>query len=41
MTWAEICEDKTLAALPNRIETDRWGRIVILCPEFPDRVRLD
>ena len=28
MTWAEICEDKTLAALPYRIESDRWGNIV-------------
>ena len=26
MTWAEICEDKTLAALPYRIESDRWGK---------------
>lgn len=32
MTWAEICEDKRLAGLPNRIETDRWGRIVMSPP---------
>ncbi|MBE7502535.1 MAG: Uma2 family endonuclease [Verrucomicrobiales bacterium] len=32
MTWAEICEDPALAALPNRIETDRWGRVVMSPP---------
>jgi Uma2 family endonuclease len=32
MTWAEICEDKTLAALPYRIESDRWGNIVMSPP---------
>jgi Uma2 family endonuclease len=32
MTWAEICEDPLLAALPNRIESDRWGRIVMSPP---------
>jgi len=32
MTWAEICDDPVLAALPNRIETDRWGRIVMSPP---------
>jgi len=32
MTWAEVCDDTTLAALPNRIETDRWGRIVMSPP---------
>jgi Uma2 family endonuclease len=32
MTWAEICEDKLLARLPNRIESDRWGRIVMSPP---------
>lgn len=32
MTWAEICADPVLAALPNRIETDRWGRIVMSPP---------
>ena len=32
MTWAEICDDPRLAALPNRIETDRWGRIVMSPP---------
>jgi Uma2 family endonuclease len=29
MTWAEICEDKSLADLPYKIETDRWGRIIM------------
>jgi Uma2 family endonuclease len=32
MTWAEICEDKTLASLPYRIESDRWGNIVMSPP---------
>jgi Uma2 family endonuclease len=32
MTWAEICEDKLLAALPYRIESDRWGNIVMSPP---------
>src|ERR1051325_3552107 len=29
MTWAEICEDKLLAALPHRVESDRWGNLVL------------
>jgi Uma2 family endonuclease len=32
MTWAEICEDKLLASLPYRIESDRWGNIVMSPP---------
>jgi Uma2 family endonuclease len=32
MTWAEICEDKLLNSLPYRIETDRWGHIVMSPP---------
>lgn len=32
MTWTEICQDPHLAALPNRIESDRWGRIVLSPP---------
>src|SRR4051794_36254398 len=32
MTWAEICEDKELAKLPYRIETDRWGHLVMSPP---------
>jgi hypothetical protein len=32
MNWAEICEDKTLAGLPYRIESDRWGNIVMSPP---------
>jgi Uma2 family endonuclease len=32
MTWAEICEDKFLASLPYRIETDRWGHLVMSPP---------
>jgi len=29
MTWSEICEDKLPATLPYRIESDRWGNIVM------------
>ena len=32
MTWAEICNDKFLATVPYRIETDRWGHIVMSPP---------
>src|SRR6266567_1661022 len=32
MTWAEICDDKLLATLPYRIESDRWGNIVMSPP---------
>lgn len=32
MDWAEICQDKTLANLPYRIESDRWGNIVMSPP---------
>ena len=32
MNWAEICEDKLLATLPYRIESDRWGHIVMSPP---------
>lgn len=32
MDWAEICEDKLLATLPYRIESDRWGNIVMSPP---------
>jgi Uma2 family endonuclease len=32
MTWAEICEDKSLQNLPYRIESDRWGNIVMTPP---------
>jgi Uma2 family endonuclease len=32
MTWAEVCEDKLLNSLPYRIETDRWGHIVMSPP---------
>src|SRR5438132_11727827 len=32
MTWEEICEDKLLATLPYRIESDRWGNIVMSPP---------
>jgi Uma2 family endonuclease len=34
MTWEEICEDKLLATLPYRIESDRWGHIVMSPPAF-------
>jgi Uma2 family endonuclease len=29
MTWAEICEDPVLRELPYKIESDRWGRVVM------------
>lgn len=32
MTWSEICEDRLLANLPYRIESDRWGNIVMSPP---------
>ncbi len=32
MTWAEICADSQLANLPYRIETDRWGHLVMSPP---------
>jgi len=32
MTWSEICEDKLLATLPYRIESDRWGNVVMSPP---------
>ena len=32
MTWEEILADKTLANLPYRIESDRWGNIVMSPP---------
>jgi Uma2 family endonuclease len=32
MTWEEICQDKVLAKLPYRIESDRWGNIVMSPP---------
>jgi len=32
MTWEEILADKTLANLPFRIESDRWGNILMSPP---------
>jgi Uma2 family endonuclease len=32
MTWAEICADKRLQDLPFRIESDRWGNIIMSPP---------
>ena len=29
MNWQEICDDPTLHDLPFKIETDRWGHIVM------------
>lgn len=29
MNWQEICDDPTLRDLPFKIETDRWGHIVM------------
>lgn len=31
-TWAEICDDPFLAQLSYRIETDRWGNLVMSPP---------
>ena len=32
MTWGEICADPELARLPYRIETDKWGNILMSPP---------
>ena len=32
MTWEEICADPQLARLSYRIETDKWGNIVMSSP---------
>jgi Uma2 family endonuclease len=32
MTWAEVCDDKLLNSLPYRIETDRWGHVIMSAP---------
>ncbi len=32
MTWEEICADPALANLPYRIETDKWGNILMSPP---------
>jgi len=32
MNWAEICEDPVLRDLPYKIESDRWGCIVMSPP---------
>src|SRR5436190_19551007 len=32
MTWQEICDDKVLAALTYRIESERWGNIITTPP---------
>jgi len=32
MNWAEICEDPVLRDLPHKIESDRWGHIVMSPP---------
>jgi Uma2 family endonuclease len=38
MTWEEICNDPRLQDLPYRIETDRFGRIVMSPTKFGHRV---
>ena len=40
MTWAEICDDKFLASLPYRIETDRWGYFVMSPPPRREHAEL-
>ena len=32
MTWDEVCADRNLQDLPFRIETNRWGQIVMSPP---------
>ena len=32
MTWAEICEDKFLNSVEWRVESDRWGNVVMSPP---------
>ena len=32
MTWEEVCADPALASLPYRIETDKWGNILMSPP---------
>ena len=29
MNWASICENPVLANLPYKIQTDKWGNIVM------------
>jgi Uma2 family endonuclease len=29
MTWLEVCENKSLQDLPFKIETNRWGQIIM------------
>ena len=29
LTWNQICEDRSLANLPYKIETNRYGQIVM------------
>lgn len=36
MTWEEICADPILADLPFRIESDRWGNVVLSPPPGAD-----
>lgn len=36
MTWEEICADPFLAESPYRIETDKWGNIVMSPPAGAD-----
>lgn len=31
-SWTDICDDPLLARLPYRIETDRWGNLVMSPP---------
>jgi hypothetical protein len=38
--WRELCADSELAKLPNRIESDRFGRIILNDPFKPFTVIL-
>ena len=39
MTWKEICDDPVVASLPYRVESDRWGNIVMSPPPGVDHSR--
>ena len=36
MTWEEICDDPILADLPFKIESDRWGNVIMSPPAGAD-----
>ena len=34
--WAELLSDTSLATIPGRVETDRYGHIIMSPPAHPD-----